>query len=160
MKDYVLDVLTEKHAKEVCDWAYENEYSVYNFSDWETVLNNGWDLAIKDKREREFMSITTNNQLIAYGRISTKEDKAFIGIGLKPRLCGKGHGKRIITLLVKEALKRYPQHIIALEVRYFNIRALKCYEKVGFEVQDQYTKRTFSGEEDEFYYMEYNKDVI
>lgn len=158
MKNYVLNILSEDDAREMCRWRYENEYSIYNFSDWKIVLKNGWDLAIKEKREKEFISITLDNELIAYGRISKKEDKAFIGIGIKPEFCGKGHGKRIMELLIQESLKRYVKHTIVLEVRSFNKRAINCYIKAGFKVQDKYIKKTFNGEEDEFYYMEYKKE--
>lgn len=158
MKNYVLNILSEDDAREMCRQRYENEYSIYNFSDWKIVLKNGWDLAIKEKREKEFISITLDNELIAYGRISKKEDKAFIGIGIKPEFCGKGHGKRIMELLIQESLKRYVKHTIVLEVRSFNKRAINCYIKAGFKVQDKYIKKTFNGEEDEFYYMEYKKE--
>lgn len=158
MKNYVLKILSEDDAREVCTWRYKGDYSIYNFSDWKIVVKNGWDLAIKEKREKEFLSVTLDNKLIAYGRISEKENKVFLGIGIKPKFCGKGHGEVIMDLLIQESFRRHLVNSIVLEVRSFNRRALKCYKKVGFEVQDKYIKKTFSGEEDEFYYMEYKEE--
>ncbi|TCS91586.1 hypothetical protein EDD65_10187 [Keratinibaculum paraultunense] len=66
---------------------------IYNFSDWNTVVENQWDLSIEEKRESEFMAIISNNELVAYGSISLKGDIAYIGIGLKPSFCGKGYGE-------------------------------------------------------------------
>lgn len=80
--------------------------------------------------------------------------KVVVYIGLKPTFCGKGYGKDIMKLLIKESKKRYPQYPVTLEVRSFNKRAIKCYLDVGFEIKDKYIKDTFDGK-DEFYYMEY-----
>ena len=157
MESYVLKSLTEYYAKEICSWKYEGEYSMYNFSDWDVVVKNKWGLSIEDKRELEFIAILSNDELVAYGRICEKEDKAVIGIGLKPSFCGKGHGKDIMKLLVQECTKRLPKHSITLEVRSFNKRAINCYKSIGFEIKDKYMKNTFDGGVDEFYSMEYDR---
>ncbi len=155
MDNYILMELSESQAKEICSWRYEGEYSIYNFSDWDTVVKNGWGLSIEGKRKSEFIAILLNNELVSYGRISVKADKTYIGIGLKPSLCGKGYGKNIMKLLIKECNRRFPDNTIALEVRSFNKRAINCYKEVGFEIKDRYMKTTFNNLEDEFYYMEY-----
>lgn len=155
MDNYILMELSEDYAIEICSWRYEGDYSIYNFSNWETVVENGWDLSIEKKRKLEFISILLNDELISYGRISLKADKAYIGIGLKPSFCGKGYGRNIMKLLIKECKRKFPNNTIALEVRSFNQRAINCYKNVGFEIKDKYMKRTFNNLEDEFYYMEY-----
>ena len=157
MENYVLKFLSEDYAKEICSWKYEGEYSIYNFSDWDIVVKNKWDLSIEDKRKLEFIAILLNDQLVAYGRISKNGDKAVIGIGLKPSYCGKGHGKDIMKLLIQECIRRFPKYSITLEVRCFNKRAINCYRSVGFEIIDKYMKNTFDGGVDEFYSMEYNR---
>lgn len=155
MESYIITVLSEDHAKEVCSWRYEGEYSIYNFSHWNTVVKNGWDLSIEKKRKLEFIAILLNNELVSYGRIFLKENKAFIGIGVKPSSCGKGHGKNIMKLLIEECKRRFPNNTIALEVRSFNKRAINCYKNTGFEIKEKYMKKTFDNSEDDFYYMEY-----
>ena len=156
MKQYDLTALNEDYAKEICNWRYEGEYAIYNFSDWNTVVKNGWELAIREKRESNFLAILLDNQLIAYGRLTTSEGKAFIGIGLEPSLCGKGVGRDIMILLIEESYKRFPHCPVVLEVRCFNERAIRCYKKIGFEIKDKYIKNTFTGDA-EFYYMEYQR---
>lgn len=146
--------LTEEYAKLICNWRYDREYSVYNFSDWETVVENKWGLSIQEKREGEFLGVLVKGELIGYGRIHKKEDKVYIGIGLKPILCGKGYGKDIMRLLIKESKFRFPKETISLEVRSFNKRAINCYKSIGFKIIEEYEKETFSGQ-DTFYYMEY-----
>lgn len=154
MEKYVIEILTEDYAKEICSWRYEGDLVIYDLSDYSIVVKNGWDLAKKEKRESEFVGILLNDELISYGRITTNNNIALIGIGLKPVFCGKGYGKDVIRLLIKECNKRLTNYPIALEVRTFNKRAIKCYLNVGFEIKDKYIKNTFSGK-DEFYYMEY-----
>lgn len=155
MGNYIIMDLSEDYAREICSWRYEGEYSIYNFSDWDTVTKNGLDLSIEMKRKLEFTSILLNNELISFGRISLKGDRTYIGIGLKPSFCGKGYGKDIMNLLIEECKVRFPNNTIALEVRSFNKRAINCYKNIGFEIKDKYIKKTFNNSEDEFYYMEY-----
>lgn len=100
MVNYTMEILNEDYAREICSWRYEGQYSVYNFSDWETVVENGWDLAVKANREAEFVAILLDNELIAYGRISVLKGRVMIGIGLRPSHCGKGYGKDIMNLLI------------------------------------------------------------
>lgn len=157
MSNYILMTLNEDYAKEICSWNYDGEYSVYNFSDWNVVVENGWDLAIKEKRECNFIAILLDNQLIAYGRLTKNQDKAFIGIGIKPTLCGKGLGKDVMKLLIKECNRRFPDCLVGLEVRSFNKRAIRCYESIGFKIKNTYVKNTFTGDA-EFYYMEYESN--
>ena len=64
--------------------------------------------------------------------MSLKNDKAFVGIGLKPEYCGKGYGYKILSDGMDKIIKRYPQKELYLEVRSWNLRAIKLYKKVGF----------------------------
>lgn len=154
MPNVCLSPLSEPEAREICTWRYDGVYAVYNFSDWDKVVRNHWALADKEQREAEFLSVRLEEELIGYGRIFLHEGKAFIGIGLKPTWCGRGYGGPVMVELVKECRRRYPETPIALEVRSFNRRALKCYQKVGFKVKARYHKDTPIGGDD-FYYMEY-----
>ena len=152
-----LSVMSEEHAKEICTWEYDGEYSVYNLSDWETVVRNNWDLAVKEKRESNFLSVTKDEELVAYGVITNVADTVILGIGLKPSLCGKGLGEEIMMLLIEEGKVRFPGAPIGLEVRTFNKRAIKCYENIGFKIKKRYRRDTPTLKNAEFYYMEYLK---
>lgn len=159
MNNYVVGALTEAMAKEICTWKYEGAYSVYNFSDWEEVVKSGWGLSIKEEREREFIGICKDNELIAYGRIHVENGISILGVALKPSLCGYGYGKDIMKLLIDESQLRYPNTKIALEVRVFNQRAIRCYESIGFKTKYRHIRSMDSGEA-EFYYMEYTQGDI
>ncbi len=110
---------------------------------------------IEEKRKNEFTAvIDESNNLCGYIRFIENKDFVLVGLGLKPSLCGQGLGNILTELLKNECKKRYGSKKIALEVRSFNKRAIKCYEKAGFEITDVYQKDTLIGS-DEFIKMEY-----
>lgn len=34
---------TKSYAKEICEWKYEEEYSIYNYPEWNKAFNEKWD---------------------------------------------------------------------------------------------------------------------
>ena len=79
----------------------------------------------------------------------------FLGVGLKPSLCGQGLGRTLMEIVKQQCEKKYPGKKIVLEVRSFNERAIKCYRRAGFSVVDTYSKDTTLGY-GEFLRMEFN----
>ncbi|WDV47752.1 GNAT family N-acetyltransferase [Clostridiaceae bacterium M8S5] len=156
-KTITQSTFTEKHAKTVCTWKYDKEFSVYDLPNWNISVNKNFGLTKEEIRKEQFLAFEASNELIAFGRIVRKNGKVSIGIGIKPNFCGQGLGKTIMKSILKEAEKRYPDDVISLEVRAFNKRATKCYTGVGFKVKKEYTKNNFNGEKDQFIYMEWER---
>ncbi len=50
-----------------------------------------------------------------------------------------------MEVIIKEALKRNPNHEIDLEVHPWNERAVRSYLKVGFRKTDEYERMTPTG---------------
>lgn len=140
-----LGAFTEDHAKEVCTWVYTGVYSVYNLMPWEVVVENHWQLADEDARREIFHSIYLDGEMIGFGRIQETEDRIDIGVGLKPDYCGKGFGFPVMEVLTEKAICLFPEGVISLEARQFNTRAIKCYEKVGYQIVNKYMKETING---------------
>ncbi len=136
---------TEKDAKEICEWRYNSPYDIYNLPDWETITQQKWGLADEVKRKTEFYSIREGKDLIGYFRFIKNEEFVMLGLGIIPNMCGCGLGKQIMTCIKKVFVERYPNEILRLEVRSFNIRAIKCYEKAGFIIKDKCSKNTPMG---------------
>ncbi len=136
---------TESMAKEVCTWHYEGVYAVYDLADWDVIVQNCWSLADEEDREAYFLGFEELGNLIGFGRIQPEGDHVTLGIGLRPDYCGKGFGVRYMKELLQEAIRRYPDKQITLEVRHFNKRAIRCYEKVGFVSVQKYMKETLHG---------------
>lgn len=154
-----VEALTEEDARKICTWRYPQPYDVYDYADWDTVTSRGWDLSKPEKRADEYIAFKYMNGLVAFGRITEAKEYALIGIGLRPDFCDRGMGTSIMGLLVAMARERYPTCIPALEVRTFNSRAIRCYEKSGFRRHTRYLRNTCTGEA-AFYLMVYGKRTI
>ncbi|MPQ43117.1 GNAT family N-acetyltransferase [Clostridium tarantellae] len=133
--------LTENYAEEICKWKYEGEYCVYNYPAWSDILKDNWAITIQEKREQEFLALVDDyNFLCGYIRLISKKDYVIVALGLKPSLCGQGLGKTIMYIIKKICMKIYSNQKILLEVRSFNKRAIKCYEKAGFKIIEVFEK--------------------
>ena len=77
-----------------------------------------------------------------------------VGLGLKSSSSGQGLDNILMELLKSECKKRYGSKKIVVEVRSFNKRAIRCYERAGFEITDIYQKDILISS-DEFIKMEY-----
>ena len=134
---------TEPYAKEIFNWKYEDEYSIYNYPEWNEAFNEKWAITIEEKRKKEFFAIVDDyNNLCGYIRLQDKDRYVLVGVGLKPSLCGQKLGKIIMEMLKQQCEALYLSKEIMLEVRSFNERAIKCYKKAGFKVKEVYRKRT------------------
>lgn len=78
-----------------------------------------------------------------------------MSLALNPSLCGKGLGNELMNAIKNQSKIKYPDIIkIVLEVRSFNRRAIKCYQKNGFKIENIYIKETLTGK-DIFFKMVY-----
>jgi ribosomal protein S18 acetylase RimI-like enzyme len=151
-----IEEFTEQHSKEICDWKYDGEYSIYNLPAWDKVCNDNWAITVEEKRKKEFYAIVDDyNNLCAYLRLQNKIQYVVFGIGLKPSLCGQGLGNTLMEIAKQQCATQYPNRRIALEVRSFNKRAIECYKKAAFTVKEIYKKETPLGS-DEFVRMKYS----
>ena len=95
---------------------------------------------------------------MGYTNTVFKNSEVFIGVGLKPDMCGRGLGTEILSLACEKALEQYPGVKICLQVREWNTRAIKCYEKAGFEIAGEAFAMVTPSGEGLFYKMKYNKN--
>lgn len=148
-----LDAFMARDAREVCSWRYPAPYDIYNEPDWDEVVRLGWEMADPAARREEFRSLKADGVLAGFVHLHRQADCVMLGMGLRPDLCGLGLGAHAMALALAEAARRYPGVPLRLEVRTFNDRARKCYEKAGFSAVDRYTRATPLGE-GEFFLME------
>jgi len=95
-----------------------------------------------------------NNELIGTCSFDyDEEDKKYmVGVQMRPSLTGKGMGTEVIATIVDFGKKTYNFNELYLLVAKFNERAIKIYERLGFEVTEEFTWFV-NGEEKEFYEM-------
>lgn len=134
---------TEEHAIEVTNWKYEGKYSIYNLPPWEEIKKKNFSLAKEDKRKNFISFINDNKELIGFISLLDEGSSVFFGIGMKPNYCGMGIGKEIISLGLQECRNKYSTKPIVLNVRTWNMRAVKCYESQGFKIVETKVQNAF-----------------
>ena len=92
-------------------------------------------------------------QLVGFFNLIDEETEVFFGIGVAPDCCNKGYGREICEEALELSRESYPGKTIYLEVRTWNSRAVKCYEKAGFSIDGEPIKQTTSIGEGVFYRM-------
>ena len=134
-------------------WKYENEYSIYDYSNEADHMldEDGW-------RNGIFAALNRDGELIGelsieffdeqgqytdyldfYNETLINERELWIGFGLRPDLVGKGHGTDFVTACVDFAVANYHYRgeYVRLGVAKFNQRAIKTYTRAGFQEFDQ-----------------------
>ena len=130
-----------QQAKEISEWRYPSPYDVYNYPNWNIREENKWAVTLPERRKQEFRIISYGDKVVAYFRLFENQPggKYFLGLGLLPTLCGTGKGavimEQILAYVGKTKIKQ-----LYLEVRDFNKRAIRCYQKAGFVEVDRYDK--------------------
>jgi RimJ/RimL family protein N-acetyltransferase len=138
--------MSADYAHQISEWKYEKEYSIYSFQqDDDTMkeLMNGDYFAYLDRC----------NDLSGYfcfgksARIPAVEEGAYesemldIGLGMKPALCGKGFGCAFVKSGLDFAQSSFGIDRIRLTVAGFNTRAIRVYERIGFQPVSSVTHR-------------------
>ena len=125
---------SEEQVKEISNWKYTGEYSIYNLPSWDKMIQENYSLTDNVKRERYIGYINEDGELVGFVNLLDEGDTVFFGIGIKPNYCSKGIGKVITKMALIESQNRFPNKPVILEVRTWNKRAVNCYKSQGFEV--------------------------
>ena len=151
--NYTFLPMTNAYATTLVDtWKYDNEYAIYDYvneadhildaESWGTglfaVINAEGDLI----GELSIEFFDAQGQCTEYRDFGNEalinQRELWIGFGLRPDLVGRGHGAEFVTACVDFAIRLYPYRgeYIYLGVAVFNQRAIKAYEKAGFQIFD------------------------
>lgn len=113
-------------------WAYEPPYDFYD----------GRGEPIQDP-ERFFAAFDEAGSLVGHYYFEPHGDVLVYGLGLRPNLTGSGRGLEFFRAGLEFGRERFRPERIVLAVAAFNERAIKVYERAGFEVTGRHV-RTFS----------------
>lgn len=139
---------TEEEKILITEWKYEGEYSVYNAEPYEEQKKKGFGFA---NPQNHFYSFYDEKKLIGFINPYEEKTEVFFGIGVKPEECGKGYGSQMTETACKISRRLFPGKPLYLEVRTWNQRAVRCYEKAGFHIVGEPIRQTTSAGEDVFY---------
>ncbi len=141
---------TEEEKILITEWKYEGEYSVYNAEPYEEQKKKGFGFA---NPQNHFYSFYDEKKLIGFINLYEEKTEVFFGIGVKPEECGKGYGSQMTEIACKISRELFPGKPLYLEVRTWNQRAVRCYEKAGFHIVGEPIRQTTSAGEGVFYHM-------
>ena len=94
-----------------------------------------WEKKIKSKKNNYFV-IFLNEIMIGYigiSRISFLNSNYELSLSLDEKCCSKGYGFKSLRLFLEYYFENFDKYSIWLNVNAFNQRAIKLYEKIGFE---------------------------
>lgn len=128
-------------AKVVCDWIYEPPYDFYNMGASDESINellNGSYKALKsmDGDVVGFYCVGESAQVPAgldAGAYPARGDVVDFGIGMRPDLTGQGLGTEFLAYILHEMIHDHPSADLRLTVATFNRRAIRLYERFGFQ---------------------------
>lgn len=150
----VKDCMKEEYARQICSWIYEEKYSDYNLPTYEECKTKKYGLTREDRKDN-YIVYLIGNEVVFYSNMKwIDNNKLYIGVGLKPQYCGKGNGKYFLEDSINVIKSRYPNTVLFLEVRSWNIRAIKLYKKLGFKETNIVMSKDRLGNDAEFVEME------
>ena len=136
--------LTEDEAREICAWKYEGAYAVYDSAPYEEQKRSGRGFA---NPRNNLFAFRDGEKLIGYINLYEEENEVFFGIGAAPDRCGRGYGQKMAAAAPVIAKALFGAKPLYLEVRTWNERAIRCYEKAGFRIDGEpFTQTTPAGE--------------
>jgi ribosomal-protein-alanine N-acetyltransferase len=139
--------MNEVYAHEIAfEWKYEENYSFYDMTEDEDDLN---DFLNKDNWGNHYFAVLNEeDELIGFYSFEFEEGIMWLGFGLKPELTGIGIGNEFVVSGMKFGVGRfnYAGSYVMLGVVSFNKRAIRLYEKIGFNVVEEYMQKTNGGE--------------
>ncbi len=141
---------TEEEKYAISEWKYDGDYAIYNSLPYEEQVKKQRGFA---NPKNNFYSFTEGERLIGYINLIEREADVSFGIGIDPALCDQGYGQKICRQALGLSQKLYPGKPVHLEVRTWNTRAVRCYEKAGFHIVGEAIKRITPIGEGLFFHM-------
>jgi [ribosomal protein S18]-alanine N-acetyltransferase len=136
--------LDESSARTILAWKYEPPYNIYNLAspEPENTLHYLLDpqnafYGIYDEQDRleAFCSFGPDGQVTRGDYSISALD---IGLGIRPDLTGQGHGSEYVNAVIKFADSTYKPERLRVTIAAFNNRALRVWEKAGFQVIEKF----------------------
>ena len=127
-------------AVAIAGWHYDPPYSFY---DWSADNDDQALLLGEHSREGRFFSaFDEDNELVGFFEFQVKDDDVVVGLGLRPDLTGLGLGGEFVEAGIAFAEEWFQPARFHLSVASFNERAIRVYERAGFEATRAFLQQT------------------
>ncbi len=138
--------MTEEQASAIAAWRYEG---VYAFYDWDADPEDLDELLDASKRgDRYHAVLDDEGSLVGFFELTAEGPTVELGLGLRPDLTGRGLGLKFVSAGLEFARERYAPTTFRLKVATFNQRAIRVYERAGFQRCRNFRHRTNNAEFD------------
>lgn len=139
--------MNKEYAKEIAyKWKYSGVYSFYDMTADEEDLR---EFLNEDSWEDHYFAVQNDKgELVGFYSFYFEDEIMWLGFGLKPELTGRKLGSEFVNAGINFAVEKlnYKKNYIMLAVAVFNKRAIKAYEKIGFQGLEKYMQKTNGGE--------------
>jgi ribosomal-protein-alanine N-acetyltransferase len=149
--------MDEADARAIQAWRYEGPYSVYNQDG-----DDGGIPAMLDRRSPYYTVQDDKGELISFfcfgssaqvwdsgePHLYSENNTITVGLGMRPDLVGKGLGLAFVNAGLAFAKEQFKPDYFRLFVLTFNERAIKVYERAGFQRVGIYEQHTKQGDDD------------
>lgn len=162
---FTFKLMDETDASAIQAWSYEEPYQIYNWEAEDDISE------MLDRRSPHYAVLDERDELIgffAYGSSaqvwSSVEPHLFsesktitVGLGMRPDLTGKGLGLAFVNAGLDFARDQFKPDYFRLFVLTFNERAIRVYERAGFQRIGIYLQHNVNGDRE---FLEMSKKVI
>ena len=137
--------IDEPTARAIARWRYEPPYDIYNLEDSaesiQYALDTQYNYHVMLNQDSElvgFCSFGEDGQ-VPGGDYSAKA--LDIGMGIRPDLTGRGHGRNFASAVLNFAQKTFHPTTFRVTIAAFNRRARRVWEKNGFKQIQTFTNQ-------------------
>lgn len=147
--ELVFRPISEEDARAISQWRYEEPYAMYN-GDLTGMA------ALLDLRNAYYSITGRDGELVGYccfgpdARVpgGDYDDVALdVGLGMRPDFTGKGRGLEFFTAILNFGRERFRPAAFRLTVAAFNQRAIRVYERAGFDPGSRFESTNEGGQE-------------
>lgn len=153
---YTFSLLDEQDAREVQQWRYENPYEVYNLAaddldhPDELLDRRSPHYAVNDQEGNLIGFFSFGTSALVEGEVTPSlyiENKTLpVGLGMRPDLTGQGQGLAFVQAGLAFARREFQPRRFVLYVYPWNKRAIRVYERAGFQRVRLLTVHNIHGE--------------
>lgn len=142
--NFLITEMNNEKTKEVLSWKYEKPYDFYNNDEsdeeFDEKMDGSYFCVIDDQNKLVGFFCTGESAQVPKGNKYHMYQETLIdlGLGMNPRLTGKGNGFEYCSFIIKHIEETYQTAPIRLTVAKFNHRAIHLYQKLGFVYENEF----------------------
>ena len=153
---FIFKPLEEADARAIIAWRYDGPYAVYNWEDDDDpsdILDRcSPNYAVRDERGELIGFFAYGSSAYVWGsdepHLYSENNTITIGLGMRPDLTGQGLGLAFVQAGLDFAREQFKPDYFRLYVMTFNERAIRVYERAGFERVGIYVQHGALGDRD------------